>query len=151
MKPNKFTVSCSFILLSSHFFLINPQYTDGKTSAPMSPTGRTSSTFYTHRTQTSTMFVKKSLRMQLNVLSALKEEDTCRFFSNFNYTPKETLLQDSLISMRNDFDWWKNNGKYGVFRDLAQYNFSIFSAHIYAYIIGLKSRLENITNNFPLG
>ena len=53
--------------------------------------------------------------------------------------------------MRNDFDWWKNNGKYGVFRDLAQYNFSIFSAHIYAYIIGLKSRLENITNNFPLG
>ena len=91
--------------------------------------------------------------MQLNVLSALKEEDTCRFFSNFNYTPKETLLQDSLISMRNDFDWWKNTcrGKYGVFRDLAQYNFSIFSAHIYAYIIGLKSRLENITNNFPLG
>ena len=38
--------------------------------------------------------------------------------------------------MRNDFDFWKNTCqvKYGVFRHLVQYNFSIFSA-LHAYII----------------
>ena len=51
---------------------------------PIAPSGRTFSTFYTHRTRTSTMFVKKSIKMHSE-----EEEGSCRCFSDFNYTPKE--------------------------------------------------------------
>ena len=46
--------------------------------------------------------------------------------------PKKKYSRIHYISMRSDFDFWKHTCQveYDVFRDLVQYNFSIFSAHI---------------------
>ena len=64
------------------------------------------------------------------------------YFSDFNYTPKEILQYESIISMRNDFDFWKNT---------FQVSFLYFPlTYMYIPIIRLINRLENITNNFPL-
>ena len=54
------------------------------------------------------MFAEKERKNAFSCLSASKEEGSCRFFSDFNYTPKEILQYDSLISMTDDFDFWKN-------------------------------------------
>ena len=48
----------------------------------------------------------------------------------------EILQYDSLLAMRNDFDFWNNicQVKYGVFRNLAQNNFFVFSGHVYTLL-----------------
>ena len=42
------------------------------------------------------------------------------FFLGFNNTPKKTLQSESITTMRNGFNFWKNicQVKYAVFRDL---------------------------------
>ena len=55
---------------------------------PMSPGGRTSSVFYTHRTWTSTIFVKKSVKMH-SLACPFNEGGSCRFLPFFNYTLKK--------------------------------------------------------------
>ena len=47
--------------------------------------------FYTHRTRTSTMFVKTERQNAFSCFSASQEEGSCRFSTDFNYTPKEIL------------------------------------------------------------
>ena len=91
---------------------------------PISPRGRTS-VFYTHSTQTSTMFVKKSIQMHSIAFQLLKKKVHVAFFRFELYTQRNINIK---ISMRNDFDFWKNTCqvKYDVFKD-----FFIFSAHIY--------------------
>ena len=71
-------------------------------------------------------------------------------FSDFNYRPEEILQKDS-IPMRNDFDFWKNTCQVKYIRCLFGFSgiqfFYIFCLHI----IGLISRLENITNKSSSG
>ena len=52
--------------------------------------------------------------------------------------------------MRNDFDLWKSTCqiKYGVFRDLAQYNFSIFPAHIYILLYYIILGLTHASHKY---
>ena len=83
-------------------------------SAPISLRGWSSKTFYTHRSQTSTMFVEKSVKMH-SFLSTLKEEGSCHLFQIWiihpkkNITARITIFQwDSLITIRNHFDFWNN-------------------------------------------
>ena len=64
-----------------------------KKAAPMSLRGRTPSAFYTHRTQTSRVLVKKSV----SCLSAFSEVGSCRFllklFLYINLHPKKNLIK----------------------------------------------------------
>ena len=58
-----------------------------QTSALMCSGGRTFSSFYAYRTRRSTIFVQKWHKHGIICLSVMKEESTCRLFSDFNYTP----------------------------------------------------------------
>ena len=67
--------------------------------ASMSLRERSSSTFYTHRTRTSTMFVKKDRKNAFNCLSAFSETGSLRFFLNFFFCRSIIHPKKNLITM----------------------------------------------------
>ena len=99
--------------------------------------------FYTHRARTSTILVKKSIKMHSIACQFWKKKIHVVLFFRFElYTQKNiivgftNILLESLITMRNDLEFWKNicQVKYAVFRNLTQYFFQYFLLHIHTYI-----------------
>ena len=104
-------------------------------SAPMSLRGIKSSAFYTHRTRISTLFIQKSTKMPSITCQLWKKEVYVAFFKFELYTQRKVTIGftniqwDSLITMRNNFNLWKN---------ICQVR-NIFH---YIYILHLKIRLH---------
>ena len=78
--------------------------------APMSPRGGTYSAIYTHRTRTSTMFVKKSVTMYSVACQLLKKKVHIAFFRLQLYTQRNIsvgftdIQYGSLMATRNYLD-----------------------------------------------
>ena len=110
----------------------------------MSLRGRTSSAFYTHRARTSTMLVKKSVKMhsvacQLSVKQILDASFWYFFFCISIMHPKKNYSKIHYILMRftNNNEQWSpflKEVKYAVFRDLSLYIFHFpLCIHILGY------------------
>ena len=123
----------------------------------IAPGGRISSIFYTHRTRTSTMFVKKSVKLHSVACQLLKNYVHVAFqvlmIHPNNITVGFSIFQwDSLIQWEMIFIFWKNicqvkNTQYLGYIFVHLYIFSIFFT-TYTYYL---SALENFTNNFLFG
>ena len=97
--------------------------------SPIIPGGRISLSFCTERSRRWTMFVKKSVKLLSVACQLLKKKIYGALFQvlmidSKNITVGFTIFQwDSLITIRNDLNFWKNICvvKYAVFSNLALY------------------------------
>ena len=96
------------------------------TSAPIATGGQTPLAFYTHRARTSTMFVKKNVKMHSIVYQIWKKKVHVVFFRFKLYNQRNITIAftsihwDSLIAMRNYYNFWKNICQiiYAIFKHL---------------------------------
>ena len=139
-------------------------------NAPIAPGGRTSSAFCTHTTWTSTMFVKKSIKLHSVAGQILKKKVFVAFYQvsiihpKKNITVRFTIFQwDSLTTMRNDLRFWTNicqvnTASLGIWKCTLYYIFhymSILFGYTWKYYkqfsAGLYTWLSQLSSDFYHG